>query len=285
MQPLHSLEDTPWYGKRFSGLKPDEQRRFQRYKLIVRDLEDAEDDAVRHLFYRLNQSNVSLNAQELRFSIYKAGVLGLVEEVVERPEWDHFRFFTKQQRRRMLDSEYVSELVIGYLHWPQNKKDNLDAYYRQYASGLPAADEVLQAFGRTLTILREAFPAPHFGGTRWYRKSDFYTLFLAIARGVLPVPENDLTDFASRLSHFSDLVSRPPVAGEPASVTSYREAVERAATDRGRRMRREQSLVAFMVHSPLVEGLDEMPAEVTDEELEQDAADEAADEEYEDRIA
>jgi hypothetical protein len=183
LEPLYTLADTPWFNKRFSELDADQKISFRRYKLIVRDLEGVSDAEIRHMFHRLNQSNVSLNAQELRYSMYQGGLLEVVEELVKREEWDEFRVFTQTQRRRMLDSEYITELVIGYLHWPQNKKDNIDNYYRQYAAGFPFKDDVLRRFSVVLEYLSKVFPTPRMSGTRWYRKSDFYTLFLAIARG------------------------------------------------------------------------------------------------------
>lgn len=277
ISPLYSLRETPWFNKRFSTLTPDEQRRFRRYKLIVRDLEDVEDEEVRHLFHRLNQSNVVLNAQELRYSLHQGGILGTVEELIDDEAWDHFRVFTKLQRRRMLDSEFISELVTGYLHWPQNKKDNLDYYYRLYSSNdFPFAQEVKSSFLRTLETLSQAFPEPKFGGSRWYKKSDFYTLFLAVAREKIDVSKLESEQLRERLMQFSELVGRAQNVEEPAAVTAYRDAVSRAATDRGRRVRREDALVAFLEQRPL-EAVDEQPA---DEGTEDDFEDPAIDEEY-----
>lgn len=275
LAPMHSLADTPWYGKRFSELDEEEKTRFRRYKLIVRDLEEAGEEQVRHLFHRLNQSNVVLNAQELRFSIYQGGLIDLAEALVAHPAWDHFRMFTKQQRRRMLDTEYVSELVIGHLHFPQNKKDDLDEYYRRYAASLPGADKVEERFDAVLRSIVRAYPRPQMGGTRWYRKSDFYTLFLALTRGTIPMVDGSIEHLVERLNEFSDLVSHPAREGEPEAVTVYREAVERAATDRGRRVRREEALVAFLNE----ENLPHQPSSAVvglDDELESD------DDEYDD---
>lgn len=246
IQPLYDLGDTPWYGKKFSQLDTTEQHLFRRYKLIVRDLEDVDDQEVRHLFFRLNQSNVALNAQELRYSLYRGGFLEVVEQLTKRAEWDHFRIFTKMQQRRMLDSEFVSELVIGYLHFPQNKKDSLDAYYRQYSKEFPFQEEVEEKFTQTLQALYKLFPSPRFGGTRWYRKSDFYTLFLALARNRFGVAESSFDSVREALTRFGDLVGRPAQLGEPVAVAAYRDAVTRAATDRGRRIRREDALAAFI---------------------------------------
>lgn len=246
LSPMHSLDDTPWYGKRFAELEDHQKTQFRRYKLIVRDLEEASDQQVRHVFHRLNQSNVVLNSQELRYSIYQGGLIDLAEKLVSHPAWDHFRMFTKQQRRRMLDSEYISELVIGHLHFPQNKKDDLDDYYRRYATVLPGSASIENRFDAVLRSLVKAFPKAQMGGTRWYRKSDFYTLFLALTRGTIPMIDDSIEPLVDRLVEFSDHVSRPAWDGEPASVTVYRDAVERAATDRGRRVRREEALVAFL---------------------------------------
>jgi hypothetical protein len=246
LQPLYTLADTPWFGKKFSQLSDNEKTNFRRYKLIVRDLEDVSDDEVRHMFHRLNQSNVSLNDQELRYSMYHGGLLAVAEELVKREEWDQYRIFTQMQRRRMLDSEYISELVIGYLHWPQNKKDNIDNYYRQYAAEFPFRKQVLERFAEVLEYLSKVFPTPRMSGTRWYRKSDFYTLFLALARGRIETSSDAVDTLRQQLIEFSALVKAGPNSEEPEAVQQYRDAVERAATDRARRVRRESALIAFL---------------------------------------
>lgn len=247
LEPLYTLADTPWFNKRFSQLEDEEKNRFRRYKLIVRDLEGVKDEEIRHMFHRLNQSNVSLNAQELRYSMYQGGMLSVVERLVTREEWDEFRIFTQNQRRRMLDSEFITELVIGYLHWPQNKKDNIDNYYRQYAASFPFAEDVISRFGEVLQYLAKVFPKPRMSGTRWYRKSDFYTLFLAMARGKINIDEDDVDTLREKLTDFSARVNQPGGTGDSNdAVQIYKDAVERAATDRARRVRREDALIAFL---------------------------------------
>ena len=260
IEPLYSLEDTPWYGKKYSQLSSDEKRRLRRYKLIVRDLEETDDEHVRHIFSRLNQSTVALNAQELRYSMYPGGMLDLVESLVKRGDWQQFRIFSTNQRRRMLDSEFISELVVGHLHGIQNKKDSLDHYYRQYAQQFPFYDDVERRFTEVLEYLTTVFPDPRMNGTRWYRKSDFYTLFLALSRGLITVPETPHDDdeeelgeywdsaatLRNQLTMFSSLVDSDEEYDDDSPVGAYRSAVERAATDRTRRTRRERALLAYL---------------------------------------
>ncbi|MDG4820269.1 DUF262 domain-containing protein [Asanoa sp. WMMD1127] len=279
VEPLYTLADTPWYDKRFSELGPELREAFRGYKLIVRELEDVNDDQIRHMFHRLNQSTVALNAQELRYSMYSGGLLPVVEAIAERAEWDQFRIFTKLQRRRMLDSEYVAELVIGYLHWPQNKKENLDNYYRQYSPTFPFHDQVMLRFVDVLEYIAKLFPEPRMAGTRWYKKSDFYTLFLALARGRINAATMNIANLRRSLEEFSQLVDGPALADDAHPATVYRAAVERAATDRARRIRREDALASFVAGLPLVpaEGAEYLTADEAEGGIDDE---EDVDEEY-----
>lgn len=243
---VHTLDDTPWFNKRYSELSEGERRRIVRYRLITRELDGLTEEQVKHVFFRVNQANVVLNSQELRFSMYRSGLLKTVEDLTRRDEWNHFRLFTTSQKRRMLDSEFIGELVVGYLHWPQNKKDDLDHYYRQYAEVLPSEHRVIERFEWTLGLLQRLFPEPRMAGSRWRNKSDFYTLFLAIARGRIAVEEAEIADVRQRLLRFSQRVSESEPLVEDDPIAVYRSSVARAASDRARRVRREDALVAFL---------------------------------------
>jgi len=250
LRPLYTLTDTPWFGKRYSELSSDEKETFRKYKFIVRELEDVSPDEVRHMFHRLNQSNVTLNAQELRYSMYTGGMLQTVEEIAKYKQWDTLGIFTVAQRRRMTDSEYISELIIGTLHWPQNKKDNLNHYYRLYASEFPFATETEDKFKEVLEDMVAIFPKTRMNGTRWYKKSDFYTLFLILARGQLSIDRNNDTQVETlreSLLQFGALVDSDSFSDDVGPIGIYREAVSRAATDRARRVRREQSLISYLL--------------------------------------
>jgi hypothetical protein len=186
----------------------------------------------------------------------------------------------------MLDSEYITELVIGYLHWPQNKKDNIDHYYRQYAADFPFSKDIIKRFSEVLEYLTKVFPSPRMSGTRWYRKSDFYTLFLAIARGKVAIDEKNIENLRDQLKEFSALIRLPVSPEELESVTAYREAVVRAATDRARRIRREDALISFLSGEALdgtLEASPEAEGDEVDESIDADADEDEGDEEYVDR--
>lgn len=76
------------------------------------------------------------------------------------------------------------------------------------------------------------------------------------------------------------MVNRTPLPIDPKPVQLYREAVERAATDRARRTRREEALIAFVSGDEQVAPEEDLEDE---EKLELANDDDEYDEEYADR--
>lgn len=82
-----------------------------------------------------------------------------------------------------------------------------------------------------------------------------------------------------RLAEFSTLVSHPAIPDELKPVGIYREAVERAVTDRSRRVRRDEALVSFLT------GTTDEVTEIAEPAEEEETEEEEFDEEYVDRTA
>jgi len=97
----------------------------------------------------------------------------------EDPFWSESGLFSANDHRRMLDHEYLSELAIAYLHGPQNKKDRLDYYYQLYEERFEDREHVVKTFRKVTAEIEQLIT--RLAATRWKKKSDFYTLFLALA--------------------------------------------------------------------------------------------------------
>ena len=145
----------------------------------------------------------------------------------------------------MLDAEYISELTIAVLNGPQNKKRTLEEYYQQYETLFEAREEVWNLFVKILGEIDQLLP--NISKTRWRKKSDFYTLFLSLAKrqAKLPMTGDAREKVASALNDFSstvDALISEAVAPEnvSADVQKYLRNVERAASDLGSRKAREQ---------------------------------------------
>lgn len=234
-------------GLNFEDLTADERQTIFNYSFVVRKLPDMPNDDLKAIFRRINKNVVSLNSQELRHSTYSGQFITLVEELSEDDRWTDFGVFTANDIRRMLDIEFISELAIGTLHGPQNKKSSLDKWYAAYEGEFEGRARLKTLFNKVIGEIRSVLP--NISETRWRKKSDFYTLFLLLAERAedIPFSREDRTAIGDKLVIFGAAVDafigNPEMEpAPPQTVRSYTVAVERAASDLGNRRARTAQL-------------------------------------------
>jgi len=235
-----------WTGKSFDDLTEYEKLAFWSYELVVRDLGDASDGEIRDLFRRLNVNQMPLTDQEIRHATYTGRFIQVMEELADDEWWVRSRIVTLRQVRRMEDVEFVSELFVGTIAGPQNKKDTLDAYYIDYERAMPEERAWRAKFQAARNLLENVLQPEDVQA--WSGKSDFYSLFLAFVGLATKTPRLSPAKSASlrvELMRFRANVDRAkrrdakPVTGV---LGLYVEAVTRAASDLARRTTRLEIL-------------------------------------------
>lgn len=243
-------EESPrWAGLFFDDLTPDERKKIFEYNFVVRLLPEMPDDELRAIFQRINRNTVTLNSQELRHATYWGPFIKLMEEIADFEFWSDTSLFSANDRRRMLDVEFVSELAVALLNGLQNKKKNLEEFYQQYETKFAEEKRVRSTFVTVLGEIEQLLP--DLSKTRWKKKSDFYTLFLVLAKNVasLPLSSDNRRTASAVLRVFADTVDKV-IAEEKSSehvdehVENYVKNVERAASDLRSRRSREEALAA-----------------------------------------
>jgi hypothetical protein len=244
-------EDAPlWPNASFEDLSPDDKKKFFGYKFVVRTLPDLSEPELREIFQRLNRNVVALNAQELRHATYWGPFIKTIEaESDQNPFWAESGIFTAEEFRRMIDVEFISELVVAYLHGVQDKKTRLDYFYQIYESGFEDAIRVREVFSRTTQEI--AGVLSDLRRTRWRKKSDFYSMFLVLAgrSDSFPLETEKRKSLRVALVNFGEEVDAAvrlenSLEGSAFSedVVSYARAVLRAATDVNNRRDRDKAL-------------------------------------------
>lgn len=243
-----------WRDLYFEDLSIDDKKAIFGYKFVVRILPpDLQEEDIRRVFSRINKNTVTLNDQELRNATYWGPFIKAIQNIGDSdPYWSESGIFSAADHRRMVDHEFISELAIAYLHGPQNKKDKLDNYYLLYEESFDDQDELTRTFGAVTSEIRRVLPK--ILGTRWRKKSDFYTMFLAFAARKDRIPfetadANRIGDLILQFGKAVDDASR--IEGEDrsnidANVISYASAVARAASDRGSRVNRARAFSLYV---------------------------------------
>ncbi|CAN5798746.1 hypothetical protein BH11BAC3_BH11BAC3_12070 [soil metagenome] len=243
-------KDSPQWGNlSFEELKPEEKKRIYEYDFIARYLPDIPDAELRAIFQRLNSNNIVLNSQELRQATYWGPFIETMNDLADVDLWRKVDVFTNNDIKRMLDVEFISELAVGILHGLQNKKLSLDKYYELYEREFPERSKLKEVFD---VVLREiVFTIPLIPDTRWSKKTDFYTLFLLLAkkREFLPLSQttrerarNILYNFGENVDKFVT-VEKQEGDNSTANPNIQQYALNlRASSDLGARKKREEAL-------------------------------------------
>lgn len=237
-------------GQTFQDLGSEKRELLFGYNFVVRNVPKVDDSTLRAVFQRLNRNNVALNEQELRHATYWGSFIGLMEEIADYDQWESFGLFTPSAVRRMLDVEFISEVAVGILHGPQNKKSSLDKWYKTYETRFDEAKKLRETFRVTIAEVEKVLPALR--ETRWRKRSDFYSLFLCLAAHEEEFPLSTVKRVKAgralqRLGEQVDSViaarsssNKPVSKGIPRHASKYAAAVEKAASDLGSRKARAE---------------------------------------------
>lgn len=267
LDKFEKAAESPWLGKRFADLTPDERVKFYQYRFHIRFLYTSDESELRTMFTRLNRYLTALNAPELRHAIYTGPFSKLAEKLADNEYWLKSGLITRALIRRLGDVDFVSQLLIGVVHGPEGGSPGVvDEYYRQYEDydleeGIPDQRRAQKLFDQTLKFIQSLFPNLQETELRWGNRADFYSLFVALADIIreYDVPRDKLIPgLRSALEKFSKEVNRR-LANEDAEVSAdvieYVRAVEKGVNDKARRADRHRILVAL-----IEEALDFKPA-------------------------
>lgn len=183
---------APWAGKSFDALSVAEQDQINNYGFSAEVFKGISDMDVLEMFSRLNTYSVGLNAQELRngryFGKFKQTVYVLSYEHLEL--WRRQGLFSERAIARMQEAEFVSEILIAFLHGMQDKKKSIDTFYEQYDDEFQAEEKVAKRFREVIDCVNDTFPDTLKGAT-FSRVPLAYTLFCVIYHRLHGLPQVD----------------------------------------------------------------------------------------------
>lgn len=231
-----------WNGEYFRDL--DDKESFWDYKIVVRNVRRTNDLEIRDLFERLNTNTISLNDQEIRNAKYTGAFKQLSERLADSPLFQEVGLFTPRDIRRMLDVEFVSELLILAIQGVTNKKDLVDSYYARYDEELPGEADYEKRFSSALTLLLSIFDPNN--KMVFKSKSNFYSIFGCMVKYNALTHKNSLENaraVGTSLVEFINNARNQDFDSDTPDIEAYADAVSRAASDRTRRARREEILL------------------------------------------
>lgn len=214
--------------KKFEELPDDVQNEILRYKIDINEIFNPTDEEIRDLYSRVNKYTVQLNKQELRRADFPGDFIDLAEELSELEFFEKSKIFSVKQRRRMLDVEYIEELLSIMLEGIQDKKEYLDAVCEKYMT-MDNRDDIYSEFVTIIGDISAIFDVDSLpiSKTRFKQKSDFYSLFACIfeLRKIGVLKPEDLSEIRRNIRIIDENV------GPQSEEEIYREYAMRCLSD------------------------------------------------------
>lgn len=178
---LSSSLDASWAGKTFDQLRAPERERIRTFGFNAEVFHGISDLQVLEVFARLNTYSVPLNAQELRngrfFGPFKTTAYGLAHEHLEF--WRTNRVFTERSIARMLEVEFVSEIMIAAIDGMQDKKKSIDDFYEKFDEAFASHKRIAKQFRAVVDEISESMQS-ELRETDFRRVPLLYTMFCVL---------------------------------------------------------------------------------------------------------
>ena len=195
-----SYGDIRLDGKKWSQLQGEQslKREFWNYQITVEMIDVIDGTVVNTVFERLNRNVRKLTRQELRHAKFDGWFISRAEkEAGDRHEWRKLGIVTTSRAKRMLDVQFISELMLVVL---ENKiigfkQDAIDILYAKYDDSDRIVPELDTGdFDRRFSKIRSDLVAvdSHGSASKYARGfGDFYTLWALVALSdALPEPKD-----------------------------------------------------------------------------------------------
>lgn len=198
--------DAEYSGKSWANLPDEYKQRFWNYVVNVRTIpSDIDRDEITKLFKRLNETDKSLNPQEIRNAEFDGLFLKASESVADSPilqSWDKaWSIFSDNEKRRMADITFASSLLIYLRSGISNDTpSNINKIYDLYNDVYEQRDADLNSVNEIFCDMDYLFKENDEVASFFTSTVHLYTLFVAI--DYLKTSDVDVTMIGPKLLEF-----------------------------------------------------------------------------------
>ncbi|MBF2056351.1 MAG: DUF262 domain-containing protein [Cyanobacterium sp. T60_A2020_053] len=182
--------------RKYQNLTEEEKRKFLSYQMVVRDIGQVDEQDIREVFKRINLTKFKLEDVEIHNAIYDGEFIQTAKNILDNIDLSKFPVFYKSEFTRMADLHFIMLVMStleegGYF----SKDKELETYIMQFNDEYKNQSNIKTLLINTFAVIQE-LKLPK--DSIWYRKSNFFTLVVEIAKHKGNIPE-DLAEKLTRL--------------------------------------------------------------------------------------
>lgn len=173
----------------YEQLSDEQKRLFLTYQIVVRDIGIVNDETVREIFRRINLTKFKLEDIEIHNAVYDGYFIKAAKNILENVSLENYGVFKESEFTRMADLHFMLLVMAtleneGYFAQDREVEKKVIEFNDEY----PNKDHLTALLIKTFAVINDLkLPVDSI----WYRKSNFFTLVVEIARHIKQLP-NDL---------------------------------------------------------------------------------------------
>lgn len=238
-------KESEYADKKWPQLSNDCKGKIWNYVVNIRSIpSDVNRDEVIKLFKRLNETDKSLNPQEIRNAEFDGLFLKVSEEVANNPMFKSWDIFSDNEKRRMADITFSSGLLIYQRRGISNDSvSNINKAYDLFNEVYEDKDEDLKNINNILSFIDDMFNENSEILSFFSSIVHLYSLFVAI--DYLKSEKFNLDELPSKLIRFIEIYKSGDHESHPL-ILEYKVASQESTRSKKSREKRVESLVDWV---------------------------------------
>lgn len=191
IQYIDEEEDSKDFGKKtpkFKELSDPERNDFLNYNVVFRDLGDLESVLIKEIFRRINLTKFGLEQIEIQNAVYDGKFINCAKDILKEIETSHLPIFSESEITRMADLHFILLLLTTVYYDGYFSLDSeIENYVIRYNDEFPDYETIKAKFIENFNLIKNLNLNDD---SIWYRKSNFFTMFVELQKVNVSKPEN-----------------------------------------------------------------------------------------------
>ncbi|WP_319502223.1 DUF262 domain-containing protein [uncultured Draconibacterium sp.] len=156
------------------------------YKLLIVIISEVEDPKLIVEFYhKVNKFGSKLNRPEiLRSEHFENPIQELIEEISDMPEFKELELFSTSSQNRLMDQDYIGELLALIQYGITDKKKHADLLFEEFKTNQKGIENLKDQFAFYLFKIKSLNDFYPLKETRYKQRNDFYTLISFVKKHI-----------------------------------------------------------------------------------------------------
>ena len=177
----------------YQSLSDSQKQQFLSYQIVMRDIGKVDEKTIREIFRRINLTKFKLDDIEIQNAIYDGDFIKAAKSILDNISLEKYGVLKESEFTRMADLHFVLLVMStiekgGYFAQDREVEPMVATYNEDY----PKKDHMIALMIKTFATINDLdLPLD----SMWFRKSNFFTLVVEIAKNIDSLP----SDFKEKL--------------------------------------------------------------------------------------